>query len=346
MSNDEFSSINEALSQKKPIVPFLGPGLSNNIEIRLAKLLIGKLGNPLELMGYPTSVCYEEPEERPFYCPLLKNIPSNHGSQEEDRTCPRVKELQLAVARMTVRLLSEYKQCLSVSVSEDSNGDSETTPKTDVSKLYECLRKELSKNGEENCVQNQLSSIDKVVAKIWNLNPDYPLIITTNYDDVLENAFGKTPYGLIYYVADLRLFIYRDKEKEEIKVRHLNNRVQLPTLGKCPIILKLHGILKDKFVVTESQHIDYLGNAIDNLLPATLIRKIQKSHILFLGYSPNDPDLQVIIRRFWQGKKITQQSWFVYHQKRNKYLERYWGKNVEFIESSVNDLIANLEFPK
>jgi SIR2-like domain len=164
-------------------------------------------------------------------------------------------------------------------------------------------------------VHDFLASIG--AAKNPNRDEDrYPLIVTTNYDDMMERAYRAKglPYevvfyrpedgaaGSFYHVVEDGGYRVEDGAAKPIKPA---NAYPHQFCKHRPTILKIHGTIdrtsppKDaRFVITEDQYIDYLAQgALENLLPATLLAKLQNHYLLFLGYSLRDWNLRVFLRK-------------------------------------------------
>ena len=152
--------------------------------------------------------------------------------------------------------------------------------------------------------------------------PRHQLIVTTNYDDVLERAFEEAgePFDLVSYVAvgeHRGKFWHRSPDGATLLIEKPNEYGAL-SLDKRTVILKVHGAVdrtdpeRDSFVITEDHYIDYLTRAdISNLLPITLAAKLRRSHFLFLGYSLRDWNLRVILHRLWGEQKLSYKSWAI-----------------------------------
>ena len=108
------------------------------------------------------------------------------------------------------------------------------------------------------------------------------LILTTNYDDVLEHAFADAdePVDVVVYET-------RRSEQRFVHLRPDGERVAIVdaaryrefALEERSVILKIHGdvdrddVERDTFVITEDNYIDYLaGESVRGLIPAYLMR--------------------------------------------------------------------------
>jgi hypothetical protein len=169
---------------------------------------------------------------------------------------------------------------------------------------------------------------------------------------MLERVFDgvNQEYDLVFYVAEgseKGHFKHRTHEGKE-RLIEFNKDYRLP-LKERPIILKLYGTWTDKFVVTEEHFINYLvDHSIEQALPSQLRIFIKRSRILFLGYSLNDPDLQIILHRFWVNESLKKsrgiKSWIVHQSEPGNLEKQFWkARQVELIESSLEDFITNLE---
>jgi hypothetical protein len=187
--------------------------------------------------------------------------------------------------------------------------------------LYEKLRDLFDADYPTTTLHQLLASIPSLL-RSKGYTPRYQLIVTTNYDDVLERAFSAAnePYDLVSYVADGEKrgkFLHRLPDGETKLIEIPNQYLDL-SLDQRTVILKIHGAIdrldaeRDSFVITEDHYIDFLTRTdISNLLPITLAVELRKSHFLFLGYGLRDWNLRVILHRIWGEQKLTYKSWAV-----------------------------------
>jgi len=117
----------------------------------------------------------------------------------------------------------------------------------------------------------------------------FKLIVTTNYDGMLERAFEAqqqpAPLVLSQPIAG---FAPEDKREWQAKLA-----------GEERVIYKLHGSFDDptpNLVVSEDDYIEFLGIAADRELgvPQQIRARIADSVLLFLGYSLEDWDVRTI----------------------------------------------------
>ncbi|HKO60508.1 MAG TPA: SIR2 family protein [Pyrinomonadaceae bacterium] len=215
--------------------------------------------------------------------------------------------------------------------------------------LYEKLRDLFDADYPATTLHQLLASIPGLL-RSKGYTPRYQLIVTTNYDDVLERAFAgaNEPYDLVSYVADGEKrgkFIHRFPDGQTRLIDIPNQYLDL-SLDKRTVILKIHGAIdrvdaeQDSFVITEDHYIDFLTRTdISNLLPITLAVELRKSHFLFLGYGLRDWNLRVILHRIWGEQKLKYKSWAV--QLNPDPLDReFWQKrDVEIFNIRLEDYV-------
>lgn len=181
----------------------------------------------------------------------------------------------------------------------------------------------------------------------------HQLIVTTNYDAVLERAFdeaGET-YDVLTYVAHNEI----DK-REQGRFRYTPHRgdpriIFQPNHFILPdertVILKIHGAVdrmnseRDSFVITEDDYIDYVVrmNTPTFKIPVALTQKMTKKHFLFLGYSLADWNMRVLFKSIRESRQFNDTSWAVMH-KTKEWDEAYWQKHkVRLLTLSLKDYV-------
>ena len=183
--------------------------------------------------------------------------------------------------------------------------------------------------------------------------PLYQLIVTTNFDDLLERAFEaeREPYDVVSYVAEgehTGKFVHRAPD-DKVYVIEKPNEYHGLSIDQRTVLLKIHGAIDratpkhDSFVITEDHYINFLMRTdLSNLVPVILAAKLRKSHFLFLGYNLRDWNLRIILHRIWGEQKLTHKSWSI--QSNPQELEqRFWTKrDVDVIDVSLEDYITEL----
>jgi hypothetical protein len=144
------------------------------------------------------------------------------------------------------------------------------------------------------------------------------LIVTTNYDDILERAFEAygRPYHLVIHPTERRdlqgmVLVWRHGESKPEPVRP--NELLLD-LEKTAVIYKMHGTCTrrpppeqasgasrpdwcDHYVITEEDYVDFLARMTgQTAVPAQFMQHFYGRHFLFLGYGLRDWNLRVVLK--------------------------------------------------
>jgi hypothetical protein len=178
------------------------------------------------------------------------------------------------------------------------------------------------------------------------------LILTTNYDDALEQAFAarEEPVDVVCYdrrADDQRFVRVLDGRREEIDQPATYRDFDLEHRS---VILKIHGAVdrsdldRDTFVVTEDDYIDYLAGeeSVLDLIPACLVAEIAKSNLLFLGYALRDWNLRIILRQIWRQQHFKTGAWAVQlhpSEMDRKFWERY---RIDILDARLEDWVDEM----
>lgn len=231
--------------------------------------------------------------------------------------------------------------------------------------LYQKLREVFNREYPATPLHALLARLPKLIAA-HAPNAMALLVVTTNYDDVLERALVAVgqEFQQIVYLAngpDRGLFAHRKWRKSDEaapvlpnvpEVIRVPNEYNDPDLrsSRLPVVLKIHGAVDtteatgDSYVITEDHYIDYLARAdTSNFLPAVIRTRLQNSHILFLAYGLRDWNLRVVLRRIWGLRALTWVSWAI-QLKCDDLDRRFWARHdVELIQTLLETYVARLE---
>jgi SIR2-like domain len=221
--------------------------------------------------------------------------------------------------------------------------------------LYDELRKLFVGEYEPTRVHEFFASLPKRVAALREADapPAHQLIVTTNYDDLLERAFeraGET-FDVVWYIADGEArgkFWHRPPNGEPRQIDQPEEYDGLD-LEQRPVILQIHGAVdrlqreRDSYVITEDHYIDYLTKTeLKQLVPVELVAKLMTSRFLFLGYSMQDWNLRVILHRIWGRSPLTYSSWAI-QLNPSKIDQKFWEKrDVEVLDIRLDTYIDEL----
>jgi hypothetical protein len=179
------------------------------------------------------------------------------------------------------------------------------------------------------------------------------LIITTNYDRLMERAFEKVnePYDVLSYVAhkdisedEVGKFRYKEYGKES---RVLIDRDDFK-LSDRAVILKIHGAVHDpwnrsSFVITEDHYLEYLARMVESSqIPSVLMEEMLYKRFLFLGYSLSDWNLRVLLNIITERRPFNDWSWAIMDNPK-AWDADYWTEHkVRLTKWSLNDYIRLL----
>jgi hypothetical protein len=217
---------------------------------------------------------------------------------------------------------------------------------------------------ESDCAPTSLHRLlARVVGQLAAAGRPPLLVVTTNYDDLVERAFADEglAYDLVWYEAKHNApahgrFVHRAPGKKPVAIARPNKYTGLPVGLERPAILKLHGCLDrespgdDSYVITEDSYIDYLsGGDVGALIPIALWQRMTSASLLFLGYSLSDWNLRVILNRIWGSRKLVGKSWAVQREpadpKVSKVEQTLWDnrENVELVYCELSEYVREVE---
>lgn len=131
-------------------------------------------------------------------------------------------------------------------------------------------------------------------------DPPFQLIVTTNYDCLLEKAFKEAGVPLKVIVQPKKGF-----EPKEQKVLQTDL-----SMYEGVVLYKIHGsFVEDRkkenpeIVITEEDYIEFLHSVVNSKkgIPGLIKGKLQGSTLLFLGYSLEDLDFRTLFKGMIEG---------------------------------------------
>lgn len=218
--------------------------------------------------------------------------------------------------------------------------------------LYERLHEVFDADYPPTSVHRLLASIP---ARLRARNPvaHFPLIVTTNYDDLMERALREAgeEYELVVYVADgpeQGKFVHFPPSASP-RVIEVPNEYQEIGLDKRTVVMKIHGSVdrptgdRDSFVITEDHYIDYLTRTeVGSLVPVVLAAKLRRSHFLFLGYGLRDWNLRVILHRITRDQVHSYKSWAIQYRP-DELEQKFWeSRRVEILDVPLEEYVQAL----
>jgi SIR2-like domain len=223
----------------------------------------------------------------------------------------------------------------------------------DEKKLYTMLRPVFSRAYAPTASHRHLASLAAALGKRQG-KERYPLIVTSNYDDLMEKALGEhTPFDLVFYEAygeNKGSFFHR--KPDSTRVTKLSPRSKYLFFDSCPLVLKIHGnAASDRtdaysYMITEDDYIEYIANGVfEKFLPATILGRLRESRLLFLGYSLRDWNLRVFLRRITKSQRLRKQHWAVAIGL-SAVEQKFWKidtDRVDIIDKPIAEFIGHLE---
>ena len=183
--------------------------------------------------------------------------------------------------------------------------------------------------------------------------PRYQLIVTTNYDDTLEQAFDDAhePFDLVSYIAtgDYRgKFYHKAPGGPPVIIERPESYELLP--DEHTVILKLYGAVdredpqQDSYVITEDNYVDHLSSGFIDQIPATLRERLKSANtsFAFLGYRLRGWNLRIIFRRIWEDQGPRSMSWVIRPDPQIDDIEFWSSRNVKILNASLDDFVAEM----
>jgi len=211
------------------------------------------------------------------------------------------------------------------------------------------LRKHLSVNAAPGVLHEYLAKL-----------PGHRLIITTNYDTLLEQALraADKPFHLVVHPIekdDLRGSVLwwppGAKEPEVVPTNTLDI-----DLGQSTVVYKMHGSVGsadsdkwDNFVVTEDDYTDFLSQMSggNSAIPAIFGAHFRERNFLFLGYSLSDWNLRVVLNNLSrdlkrEGRGGDFAAWAIQRDP-SPFERKLWGRrDVEIFDLEIDEFVAQL----
>lgn len=232
-----------------------------------------------------------------------------------------------------------------------------------VKKLQEVFLPETETYSPNN-LHKFLANIPNQLRTSGKENP-YQLIVTTNYDTLLEKAFNEQDekYHLVTYetrggrLGQNKFYHYPPDSSEPIPIEKPNEYVDLPIKTNNQItetiILKIHGAVQksfdeSSFVITEDDYIEYLSAIapdISKLLPKILVSKLKNSNKLFLGYGLRDWNMRAILHQIWKEQMEVGDyvSWAIQMGAETLDRKSWQKRNVEILNESLDRYVDELK---
>lgn len=208
-----------------------------------------------------------------------------------------------------------------------------------------------------NLILHEIFARDYAVGEVHRLLATvdtHILIITTNYDDLVEKAFRAVskPFHLLVYREDLAGSVLWWKPGAAEPEPYLPKVLPL-SLDDASIIFKMHGTVDrqlnrwDSFVITEEDYVGYLAALAGGIgIPRYVQGCLAIGKLLFLGYGLRDWNWRYIMKSLEQITNPSQQrysaSWAVQKYPSEVEAQLWIRRGVSLHDIDINDFVANL----
>lgn len=190
------------------------------------------------------------------------------------------------------------------------------------------------------------TSLHRLLAKVAN----NLMIVTTNYDTLLEQAFTEAgkPYDVVVYPADNQEIVngvlwWAHGANEPRKLK--SNEIDTDELGNTNVIYKMHGSVRpgaerwDSFVITEEDYVTFLSR-MKNAVPPAFRAYFSDRAFLFLGYGLRDWNLRVLLK---QVSNPDMTSWAILHEP-SAFEQALWRRrHVDIFDLSLEAFVTAME---
>jgi SIR2-like domain len=190
-----------------------------------------------------------------------------------------------------------------------------------------------------------------------------PLIVTTNYDDLLERALEEAgePYDLVVYMAEgmpdhrhAGRFCHQPPGGTLTPINTPKTYAKVDP-AKRTVILKIHGFIDrrdeppaDSFVITEDHYISYLTRLdLDALVPVHVLARLKNCHLLFLGYSLGDWNLRAMMYQLAADQlsadgHLSRKWWAILRDPTATEVQSWRRRGVDLFDMPLDEYVAGL----
>ncbi len=191
------------------------------------------------------------------------------------------------------------------------------------------------------------------------------LIVTTNYDTLIERAFAAAgePFDLVVQPKESdetgSSVLWRRAGESEAKCVLFDDLERTPIdLQTTRVIYKMHGSVDDSaqgehdnFIVTEDDYIDFLSRmTTGTAVPKSFLRHFRGRSFLFLGYSLSDWNLRVVLRNLGrefeaQSQRSGRKHWAIQQQPSGTEQWLWQSRGVNVYDLRIEALLDGLGAP-
>jgi SIR2-like domain len=182
------------------------------------------------------------------------------------------------------------------------------------------------------------------------------LMVTTNYDDLVERAFAaaKRPLDVVTHTTNPKLGdnLLWWKPGAAAPEEFVPNLLELD-VESTTVLYKMHGAVdrtvpdRDQYVITEDDYVDFLARMTrSSAVPAPFAEAFERRHFLFLGYGLKDWNLRVILSRIDRDLRLNRPrdltSWAIVLAP-SPLERRFWlQRGVEMFALTIDEFVREL----
>ena len=248
---------------------------------------------------------------------------------------------ELAEVKLLEATLAAYPELTRLAVQDLARVAFYLEQETDIPKLRRLLRTLLpDREREPSGVLRALASMP------------FKLIVTTNYDRLMEDALdaARRPYRLV--VQPVGGF-------DPVEMAELNQELAALKAAGTLILYKIHGSFRDetgngdkradRLLITEEDYVEFLTVVSDDRIgiPPAIKFELATNTLLFLGYGLEDWDFRTLFKATIErlSRYETYQS-FAVQKNPASFWVRFWGrdgKNVTIYDADVHEFASRLK---
>jgi hypothetical protein len=196
------------------------------------------------------------------------------------------------------------------------------------------------------CVEADPGELHRCVAAI----PEVRLVVTTNYDDLIEKALGqRKPWVVVDRGTPGNVWLRPLGEAwQEVETKQLSRKI---INWEHPVLFKMHGSLdradkeNDAFLITEEQYVDFLGRPETGQIPQMLATRMKRKNFLFLGYGLKDWNVRVMLRKLMLTRNPAEniKSWAIVREATASEKALWGAQGVDMFEIDLKIFAERLK---
>jgi len=194
-------------------------------------------------------------------------------------------------------------------------------------------------------------------------NPAPLLIITTNYDNLIEQALAARgrEFDVVVHLTSITLKrVSNFAVADSLLWRPHNEAPRFATdddlaridLSKRFVVYKMHGSVDrdkpdhDSYVITEDDYVDFLTRMTSqsaSAIPSIVAQHIAQRALLFLGYGLRDWNLRVLLTQIDRLNRRDKTSWAVQVNPSELEMELWKKRSVQIFDMRLDEFVEEMK---